>query len=149
MENTKEIKIGTQGTRKYYTDEYPYEVTKVIDQKHVFIRELKAIRTDRHGMSDCQTYRYESNVNNPTFELVKRNGVWFKVESFNKETFAKAANDNLKNFKTFESAYDYAVAMAGLTQKQHERIEQGKDVKKYNKFFIEFGYAVKFYDYTY
>lgn len=53
-----EIKVGTGVTRNDYSDRYPFEVVKVIDQKHIFIRSCLAKRVDHNGLSENQQYEY-------------------------------------------------------------------------------------------
>lgn len=55
------IEVGTGVTELCYSDRHPYEVVKVIDEKHLIIRACKATRIDNNEMSDCQEYSYELN----------------------------------------------------------------------------------------
>ena len=130
-----EIKVGTPVTEYFWSDRHVHEVTKVIDQKHVFIREMKAIRTDDNGMSDYQTWRYESDPKAHEVELVKRGDVWYEVHTYTKER------------------YDYLVKNSWcgwvLTESQWKRIDEGKDVKKYTKMNISFGIADYYYDFEF
>lgn len=130
-----EIEVGTPVTEYFWGDRYVHEVTKVIDQKHVFIREMKAIRTDDNGMSDCQEYRYESDENNPEIELMKRGDVWYKVDTYTKELYEKIIKE-------------YWCCWV-LTENQWKKIREGKQVKKYTKMNISFGIADAYYDYTF
>ncbi len=70
------LKVGTLATEYYWSDRKPYEVVKVINQKHIFIRELDAKRIDNNGMSDSQHYEYSSNENNKEIELKFTYGHW-------------------------------------------------------------------------
>ena len=146
-----EIKIGTGVTEYGYSDRTPYEVIEVINQKHIIIRALDYKRIDNNGMSDAQAYEYTSNVNNIKYELVLRNGTWFKVYEINKENWLKGAERLVKenSFKTTDGAYRYLRAMAGLTDKQYEKVDLGKSIKKYIKMNISVGYADRYYDYSF
>lgn len=131
-----EIEKGTYVTEYLWSDRHAYEVVKVVDQKHVFIRRLKAIRTDKWGMSDSQNYRYESDENASTKELVKRGDYWYEVFTFSKEI------------------HDRIVKKVGwclwsLTEKQWARINEGKVVKRYSKINVSFGTADEYYDYSF
>ena len=53
-----EIRVGTGVTEMCYSDRHPYEVVKVIDDKHLLIRKCDAKRIDNNGMSECQEYEY-------------------------------------------------------------------------------------------
>lgn len=142
------IEVGTGVTEYLYTDRHAYEVTQVINQEHVFIRRMKAVRTDKNGMSDAQDYRYES-TNDSEIELVKRNNVWYKVISFNKKEIWEAAQ-LCEICTTPEADYNYRVWRACLTDKQRKRLESGKEIKKYKKFGnISFGVMEEYFDYSF
>lgn len=145
----KEIKVGDGVTEYGYTDRYPYEVTDVIDQKHIFIRSVDSKRVDNNGMSECQYYEYVSNENNPKIELVKRNGIWYKVREHSKEKWLQRANNLKDDFKSIEIAYKYIRCMSGLTQKQLENIELGKIVRQYKKMDISIGKMEQYFDYSF
>lgn len=144
-----EIKVGDGVTEYMYTDRHAYEVTKVVTQNNIFIRKLDTQRIDTNGMSDSQEYRFISNNKNAEIELVKRNGCWYRVENFDRKTWLKnAEKDNA--FKSANAAYNYYKAMSGLTAKQLEKIEQGKEVKKYVKMNnISIGVTSEYYDYSF
>ena len=144
----EEIKVGTGVTEYGWSDRHPYEVTKVVDQKHIFIREMDAIRTDKNGMSDAQSYEYKSNLNNPEIELAKRGNVWYRVRRFTKKMWLEKAESD-KSFKTKEVAYNYYVGMAGLTESQRKNLEDGKEVKQYHKMNISIGIMEKYFDYSF
>ena len=145
------IEVGTLATEYHWSDRTPYEVIEVINDKNVVIRQLDAKRIDNNGMSDCQEYEYTSNEKNYSVEITLRNGKWYKVNRMSKEKFLKSAERIRDDFKdrSVEKAYNYCVAMSGLTQKQRERIEQGKEVKRFNKIDISFGKAEKYFDYSF
>lgn len=146
-----EIKVGTGVTEYGYSDRKPFEVIEVIDQQHIVIRELDSKRIDNNGMSDAQTYEHISNPKNIKYELVLRNGTWFKVYEITKDAWLKRAEQMVKenSFKTIESAYRYIRAMASLTDKQYEKVDLGKAIKKYIKMNISIGYADRYFDYTF
>lgn len=140
------IEVGTGVTKYSYSDRHPYEVTQVIDQKHIFIREMNYKRTDSNGMSDAQSYEFMSNPDKPEIELVLRNNVWFEVVTYSKAKWEKLAEAD-DSFKTPQVAYNYFKAMAGLTEKQNQKIEEGKEVKKYHKMNISIGVMDRYFDY--
>lgn len=100
------------------------------------------------GISENQEYEYISNVDNPEIELMFRNNGWSKVVRFSKENWEKRA---LKDecFKSPQVAYNYYRAMAGLTPKQLQKIEEGKEVKKYLKMSISIGVMERYYDFSF
>jgi hypothetical protein len=148
---TKEIKVGTGVTEYYYSDRKPFEVIEVIDQKHIVIRAMDSKRIDNNGMSDSQSYEFISNPKNITYKLVLKNNVWYKEYEINKETWLKRAKEDTAKgyFKTEEGAYRYFRAMSGLTDKQYEKVDAGKSVKKYVKMNVSIGIMDKYYDYTF
>ena len=131
-----EIEKGTYVTEYLWSDRHAYEVVKVVDQKHVFIRRLNAIRTDNWGMSDSQNYRYESDENARTKELVKRGDYWYEVFTFSKEIHDKIVKE-------------VGWCLWSLTEKQWARIDEGKVVKRYSKINVSFGTADEHYDYSF
>ena len=148
---TKEIKVGTGVTEYSYSDTHAYEVTNVVDQKHFFIRKMKAIRTDNYGMSDAQSYKYESMEGYPEIEVVERKGIWYEVVEYSKAMWMEKAEKEVKEgyWKTVDVAYRYFKGMAGLTDKQREKIEEGKPVKKYRKINISVGVMQEYFDYSF
>lgn len=137
-----EIKVGTGVTKYCYSDRHAYEVIKVIDQTHVFIREY-----NHKPVGEPMSNQWEliSNENNPVFELKLRNGVWYEVTEYTKE---KWFEDGL--FKTAKAGCEYYKCMSGLTEKEKEKIEAGKTVKKLRKFGnISFGVAEYYFDYSF
>lgn len=145
----KEIEVGTGMTRYDWSDRHAYEVVKVNDQTNVFVREY-----DHKHIGEAMTNTWEliSNENNPVIELKLRNGVWYRVSYYSKENWLKMAQAAFENgtWKTVESAYDYYRFMSCLTEKQLEKIEQGKTVKAYKKFGnVSFGVAEYYFDYEF
>lgn len=73
----EEPKVGMGVTHFGYTDRHPYEIVRVIDDRHLEIRALDHKRIDNNGMSECQKYEYFSNENNPIERLFKnKSGRW-------------------------------------------------------------------------
>lgn len=78
------IEVGTLATVYLLTDRDAYEVIKVNNQNDVVIRMLKAIRIDDNGpYSECQEYRFESDVNG-YIKRIKKNkkGKWNVVFTY-------------------------------------------------------------------
>lgn len=145
----KEIKVGNGVTEYGYSDRHAYEVVEVQDQKHISIRQMKAVRVDELYESDSQDYKYESNPDGRIIKLAKRGNVWYSVREFSKQTFTNAAKEWKNNFTTFDAAYAYVKFMAHLTTKQYQKIEDGETVKKYNKMNISIGVMDEYYDYSF
>lgn len=71
--------IGMGATVLMWSDRYAATVEK-IDGKRVTLREDKAIRTDKNGMSECQSYRFEPNPNGREFVVTLRKNGTYVVE---------------------------------------------------------------------
>lgn len=128
------IQVGTLCTVYHWSDREAYEVVKVIDQKHIFIRELDAKRIDKNGMSDSQNYEYKSNEKNPVVELELTKYGWKKIIRYNKELYEKIINN-----------IGYVLWEKSIV----DRVNQGKEVKRSFKINISFGKAEKYYDYSF
>lgn len=140
---TDKIRVGTLATEFHYSDRTPYEVVEVDNDKHIFIRKLDAKRIDNWGMSDSQDYEYTSNESNPTTELKLRRNVWVKVTTINIADEDECENDSAKLMMQFHRR-------CAMTKKQIEKYEQGKDVEvSLGKISISFGFAEKYYDYSF
>jgi hypothetical protein len=87
----EEIKVGTLLTQYLWSDRHAFEVTQVINQKHIFIRRLKAIRNDKNGMSDSQEYTFKQDLTNKEIELIFRYNKWQSVTRYNIQTMNKRA----------------------------------------------------------
>ena len=99
----KEIKVGTKVTEYLYSDRNPYEVTKVIDQKHVFIRAYKCIPT---GEPMSNNWAIISNPENPEIEIKFVWHHWRKVLKNRKTEKISYSKMNL-SFGVAEKYYDY------------------------------------------
>lgn len=151
FENNKycdEIKVGTGMTEYSWSDRHAYEVVKVVDQTNVFVREY-----DHKIAGEAMSNNWEliSNENNPVIELKLKNGVWFRVINYTKELWLSNAKDMAKeNTEKIEIYYNYCKAMSGLTDKEKEKIENGKTVRKLRKFGnVSFGVADYYFDYEF
>lgn len=136
----EEIKVGTYATQYMYTDRHAYEVTEVIDQGHVFIRQLDAVRADNNGMSESQSYNYISNESNPEYELKLTKYGWKEVTTFGQWYIDR-----------YEKRVDgWWWTDRALLERVRKAVAQGKTVKKYTtKWNISFGVADEYYDYSF
>lgn len=144
----KEIEVGTGMTRYDYSDRHAYEVVKVIDQTNVFVREYDH---ELAGEPMSNEWKLISNEKNPVIELKFKNGVWYQVIEFTKELWLNNAKNMAKEeTHKIDMYYDYCKAMSGLTDKEKEKIESGKIVKKLRKFGnVSFGVAQYYFDYEF
>lgn len=105
-----EIKVGTGVTEYLWSDRHAYEVTKVIDQKHVFIRRMETERIDNNGMSDVQDYKYTSNPKYEEKELIYKYNHWYEVYRWIDDTGKKRHKSEKINvsFGVMNEYYDYS-----------------------------------------
>lgn len=77
QENQKDIPtiyVGMGVTEYFWSDRNAYEVTKVINQKDVFIRKYDAKHIGPYGNDEWELI---SNKNNKEIEVVYRYGNWY------------------------------------------------------------------------
>lgn len=144
MENrqfVKEIKAGDGATEYLYSDSHAYEVTRVIDQNHIYIRRMDA----KNKQAFANDWTYKSNPSNPEIELQRRNDVWYKVHTYNKDKMYRID----EGFRTPEAFYNYQCCMACLTDNQRKRLDEGKEVKKLVKSNISIGVMEEYYDWSF
>jgi hypothetical protein len=79
MENSKPAApaVGMGCTLILYTDRHPYTVVEVPSPTRIIIQRDTAIRTDKNGQSDSQTYRYERNPDGEKLIVtLRKDGRW-------------------------------------------------------------------------
>lgn len=142
------IKVGTGVTEVLYTDRHAYEVTVVKDQNHFTIRRMKATAT---GESMSNEWKLESDETQPTYDIERINGVFYKVSYMTKEKVMKRAEEMLKETfvpnTSIEKAIDFVTMY--LTDKQKERVLNGKQVKLKSKMNLSIGIQQEYYDYEF
>lgn len=126
-----EIKVGTGVTKYSYSDRHAYEVTRVDNQKHVWIRQYDHKPAGEAFSNDWELI---SNENNPEIELVFRYGKWYSVIEWTQEAIDKIiARDG------------YFIDWHGV----QEKLQNKKSVKTYDKMNVSFGVADYYYDYSF
>lgn len=139
MENGKdadEITVGMGVTEFFWSDRHAYEVTKVIDQKHIYIRELKHIH-----VGDCHmdnNWRLESDPTRPEILVVKRGKYWYTTATVTKEDIADYDNLDM-DYKLWLCHWEF----------DREQIEKNGKQTKYHRKNIVVGYADYYYDYEF
>lgn len=125
----KEIEVGTGVTEFGWSDRDAYEVVKVVDQNHVFVREYDHIHVGDGQMDN--NWKLVSNESNPIRELKKRYGFWNWVDTITK--------DSIKNI----------ILLDDKTAKVIKELETKAEAKIYRKANISFGIADYHYDYEF
>lgn len=118
--------VGGLLTEFSYTDRTPYEIVKVDNQKHIFIRELGHKKADNEQYSN--NWELYSDETNPVKELIYRNNSWKYVLRYTK--------DSIKN-------------LIFIDQKIYDKLQKSGEAVKYIKANITFGYADYYYDYSF
>lgn len=124
------IYVGTPMTEYFYSDSHAYETVKVIDQKHVFVRQYKA--TCIGGFASNE-WKLESDETKPLRELKFRYGSWWDVQRWKPE--------HLNNFIFWS-----------MPEEVRKKLENGeKEVVTYKRTpgGISFGIAKEYYDYSF
>ena len=131
-----EIKIGTGVTEYLYSDRHPYEVVEVVDQKHVYIRELDHKLIGEPYSNDWELI---SNENNPIYYITKRGKYWYKTLIITDDILGTDIDDIDINTRLF-------LAHNNITE---EELRTKKKITRYNRMNISFGYAEYYYDYSF
>lgn len=134
--SAEEITVGMGVTEFFWSDRHAYEVTKVIDQKHIYIRELKHIHEGDCHMDN--NWRLESDPTRPEILVVKRGKYWYTTATVTKEDIA--------DYDNLDPEYRLWLCHWGFDR---EMIEKNGKQTKYNKKNIVIGYADYYYDYEF
>lgn len=135
MESTKtpaEITVGMGMTVYYWSDRDAYEVTRVIDQKHIYVRELDHEALDE-GMTN--NWKLKSNPSNPERYLTRRGEAWYWTNTLTADELAKITDP--VDRARLAVAYDFDKVMEKGKQTKHDRAR------------VSFGRADYYYDYEF
>ncbi len=134
--DAEEIIVGMGVTEFFWSDRHAYEVTKVIDQKHIYIRELKHIHEGNCHMDN--NWRLEPDPTRPETLIVKRGKYWYTTATVTKEDIA--------DYDNLDPEYKLWLCHWGFDR---EMIEKNGKQTKYHKRNIVIGYADYYYDYEF
>ena len=123
----EKIEVGTGMTEYSYSDTKAYEVVKVVNQNHVFVREYDHKHVGNTNMDN--QWELVSNPNNPVKELKKRYGYWNWVSHWTKDTLEKCILLPEKNVI--------------------EKINKTGKAEVYSRTNVSFGVAQYYYDYEF
>jgi len=148
-----EITVGMDITMFYWSDREVYYVTKVIDQKHIFVKKyLVCADKESNGWkyfktnSDMNDYLKQfgeslssNQLEQPEVEWVYRNNCWKSVTRWTPED-VQLLRDELSWFKY----------PSNFTEKDREKLDSGKQVSKFHKLEpISFDVRDYYYDYEF
>jgi len=73
-------KVGDGATMLMWTDRRPFTIIEVSKSgKTIKLQEDNAVRTDKNGMSDCQSYEYTRNPDGAIYTAtLRKNGKWVR-----------------------------------------------------------------------
>lgn len=128
------IKVGEYATEYMWSDRHAYEITKVVDDKHFFIRRLKAIRVDKNGMSESQKYRYEQDPKAYEQEI-----------EITKKGFKRVYRYDLDLYNAIMKRDNFVLWSLDIV----EAVKQGKKVKRSAKINLSIGVADEYYDFSF
>lgn len=73
-------KVGDGATELCWSDRHAYTIVEVRSERRVVVQADIAKRTDKNGMSECQTYLFEPNPKAPLVVLtLRKDGRWRRV----------------------------------------------------------------------
>lgn len=130
-----EITVGTGVTEYMWSDREAYEVTRVIDQKHVYIR-----RYDHRHVGEPMTNVWEliSNPENPEYYVTKRGNYWYFTVTLTRE--------DLEHLEQMDNDAWYRITAAGF---DYDKVREHGKQTKYTRANISFGVADYYYDYSF
>ena len=128
-----EIKIGTGVTEYLYSDRHPYEVIDVVDQKHVYIRELDHKLIGEPYSNDWELI---SNENNTVYYLTKRGKYWYKTITVTDDILEPEISVETMLF----------LAHNGINE---DDLRNRKKITRYHRMNVSFGHASYYYDYSF
>lgn len=128
-----EIKIGTGVTEYLYSDRHPYEVIDVVDQKHVYIRELDHKLIGEPYSNDWELI---SNENNTVYYLTKRGKYWYKTIT--------VTDDILESEISVET-----MLFLAHNDINEDDLRNRKKITRYHRINVSFGHAEYYYDYSF
>ena len=139
-ENNVQIVVGMKATQTHYSDRDVWEVIEVQDQKHVTVREMKAIHV---GEAFTNNWELESNENGHVMRLTKRGKGWYETATVTAEEWLEADREQKEG--NFEKALNIVVRGGFDPDKI---MEKGKQTKWYKRNMI-FELADYYYDYEF
>ena len=137
----EEIKVGTGVTEYSWSDRQAFEVTKVVDQKHITIRRFD----HKHIGNGCMDNNWEliSNPDNEEYDLVKKGNSWYTTQTITAEWLKPYLNEDnqITDFEVWQYVchWDFDI---------NKVLEKGKQTK-YHKRNISIGKAEYYYDYEF
>jgi hypothetical protein len=155
----KTIKEGTDITMYFYSDRECYYVTRVIDQKHIFVKRyhvvadhskknemghqnwlyFKTLKEENAYLNSFKPNKFNSEpVENEEEEWMFRNNSWKRVSRWTLEKIEEAK----------KSHFPFYIE---LSDKEKQKLAEGKEIVKYHKLSgnVSFGVREHYYDWEF
>ena len=118
-------------------DRHAYEVTKVIDQKHVYVREY-----DHKHIGEAYENKWEliSNPDRAEMYLTKRGKYWYRTVSLTPDRAREILESNDIDARLWASHNGFHL---------DEMVKDGKNRTTYHRMNVSFGKADYYYDYEF
>lgn len=71
-----EPEIGMGATKLLYSDRVPFTIIEIPKKDVILIQQDKAIRTDKNGLSESQTYEFKTDPEGLILKVTKKRGRW-------------------------------------------------------------------------
>jgi len=80
-----EVQVGDGATYHIGSDRYPFTVVGILTAKRLQVCMDHAVRTDKNGFSEIQTWEYSPDEN-ATSEVItlRKNGLWYRLGQLGK-----------------------------------------------------------------
>ena len=134
--DAEEITVGMGVTEFFWSDRHAYEVIKVTDQRHITIREYKAVHI---GEAYENKWDLVSDPTRPEINLVKRGKNWY--------TYATVTAEDVEDIDRRKD-FDAQIWLANWGFDRETIKKNGKQTK-YHRKNIVIGYADYYYDYEF
>ena len=169
----RELKAGDDITMYYWSDRHCYYITKVINQKRIFVKKYEVV-ADREKVGgqghqnwlyfkttkECNEYlkKYFPNDNRSDIETreeewVYRYGGWYEAMRYTKATWEKCLENAAKDCKdpnNKEAVYNLARLYFRLGDEDLNKVLSGKEIVKYIKLQpVSFGVKDYYYDWEF
>lgn len=132
--DAEEITVGMGVTEFFWSDRHAYEVIKVTDQRHITIREYKAVHI---GEAYENKWDLVSDPTRPEIDLVKRGKNWYIAATVTADELEEIDKDIDKQLWLCHWGFD------------REMIKKNGKQTKYHRKNIVIGYADYYYDYEF
>ena len=169
----KELVAGTDITMYYWSDRSCYYITRVDNQKHIFVKQYEVVADrDKEGGMGHQNWVYfktrkecndylrshgldaeENPIENKEQEWAFRYGKWFGVSRYNLDRWnscLEMAKTEASHPEDIECVTRVARYFLGLNDEDFNKVMSGKEVIKYNKLQpVSFGVRDYYYDWEF